>query len=110
MLSIFKTVAYVRYHRRTLHLDMCMCVAWPACYTEGGLKMAATIVGVDQYELLKQQGFSAAVDLCRSFTMMQLRSRMNPQIEGPYIFDTDVPLDDDTVLELIRNRLEDDDD
>ena len=105
--SLYKIVAYARYHRRELSLDMCATARWPKGFTDKGLTFACTVAEMTRDDFLKAHGFEEAITLCDNFPKMEMRRRFNGEIEGPFIFNTEVPLDDDTILELIRAKLED---
>lgn len=104
--SLYKIVAYARWHRGEVSLDMCATARWPKGFTDKGLTFAATIAELGRDDFLKAHGFEEAVDLCNIYPKMQMRSRFNTDVEGPFVFDSDTPLDDDTILDLIRSRLE----
>lgn len=104
--SLYKIVAYARYHRRELSLDMLATARWPKGYSDNGLTFAATIAELSRDDFLKAHGFEEAVTLCDNFPKMEMRRQFNTDIEGPFIFNSDVPIDEDTILEIIRNKLE----
>lgn len=98
----YRTVAYLRAGNLydDPHLDGFMCAKWPKGWTNDGLRIACAVQETTPDEWLLANGFGEAMELMSAFPLMQLRARAN-LMEGPFIFTTDVPLDEPTTLRLV---------
>lgn len=103
----YRTVAFLRAGDldNDHHLDGFMCARWPSGWTNGGLTMACEIQETTPDDWLLDNGFHEAFELMRVFPAMQMRARAN-LMYGPFIFTTDVPLDEETTLRLVLLRHE----
>lgn len=99
----YRTVAFLRYDEGGPHIDGFMSVKWPKGLEKGAIDAICAIEETDPTSWLAKNGFDDAITLVKSYESMKLRARFN-LMSGPYVFVTDCPLDQETVLRVILER------